>query len=214
MNLTGTKIFLRNLSADDLEYLYTWENTPAVWQWGDCGFAADLPHAAGVRPSATPGRFSRDELRKFIENQQHDISETGQIRFVICRRTPASPPLETDALHVISNEREKSALYGSDPVGFIDLFDLDPATQSAGVGILICDPADRRKGYGFEALSLAVEYARHALGLRSLWCTVAPDNPASLALFTAAGFTPADSKTHIGDTDSRCAILIRRIFSA
>jgi diamine N-acetyltransferase len=123
-------------------------------------------------PSATPERFSRDELRRFIENQQHDISETEQLRLVICRRNPTGTP-----------------------VGFIDLFDIDPVAQSAGVGILICDPADRRHGYGREALILAMEYARHTPGLRSLWCHIAPGNTASTALFAAAGFVRSDNET-------------------
>jgi diamine N-acetyltransferase len=181
MNLTGTKIYLRRLRATDLEYLYASENDPAVWRYGDCGFAA-----AGMLPSATPERFSRDELRRFIENQQHDISETEQLRLVICRRDPsAAPPVPPD---------ETAALSGT-PIGFIDLFDIDPVVQSAGVGILICDPADRRRGYSREALTLAMEYARRTPGLRSLWCHIAPGNTASTTLFTAAGFVRSDNET-------------------
>jgi hypothetical protein len=236
MNLTGTKIYLRRLEPGDLEYLYASENDPAVWGYGDCG-AGPCPvvspdpsvefdalsvipgkcRESALYPSPTPKieRFSRDELRRFIENQRHDISETGQIRFVICRHDtlvipnapsietatpsviPSAPSIETATLSVIPSEPnsfgdEGSTLYPSSGplglIGFIDLFDVDPAAQSAGVGILICDPADRRRGYGREALTLTMQYARYTLGLRSLWCTIAPDNAASTALFTSAGW--------------------------
>ncbi len=190
MSLTGDKIFLRRLSAGDLDFLYRWENDPAVWRYGDCG--ADTPHVIPNEceesilciPSA-PERFSRRQLREFIENQQHDVFETGQVRFVICRR-------DTAVFRPSVCPKDDAPTNTDEWVGFIDLFDIDPVELHAGVGILICDPADRRKGYGREALSLVVEYARHVLGLRSLWCAVAANNTACLSLFISAGFVRSD----------------------
>ena len=164
--LTGKKVCLRPLESDDLDLLYRWENDPAVWPYGDCG----------ANNSVTPERFTRDELRRFIENQQHDIHANEQLRFVICRRDLCSTTCGT-------------------PIGFIDLFDFDPVELRAGVGILICDPADRRRGYGREALMLAMGYANRFWGLRELRCTVSADNHASLALFRDAGFVPAAEET-------------------
>ena len=77
---------------------------------------------------------------------------------------------------------------GARRVGMVDLFEFDPVNLRAGVGILICDPSDRRQGYGAEALSLLCEYARRTLRLHQLWCGVDVRNDASLALFARAGF--------------------------
>jgi diamine N-acetyltransferase len=167
--LAGTKVCLRGLDADDLDFLYRWENDPAVWPFGNCG-----------AEKTTDERFSRDELCQFIENQQHDIYVTGQMRFVICRRAQTQAP---------QGDRE-----GATPVGFVDLFDFDPVERSAGTGILICDAADRKKGYAAEALRLAIGYAQEFLGLSELWCNIAPANTASLALFIAAGFVPMTAR--------------------
>ena len=174
----GVKVYLRTLEAEDLDYLYRWENDPEVWQYGDCGVdpVSALAQERGkhvLHFPSTGERFSREVLRHFIENQQYDVLRTGQVRLVICRRDIAGT---------------------GTPVGFIDLFDLDFARLRAGVGILVCDPADRRKGYGREALELAVEYARRILGLCELWCSIDAGNVASLALFAAAGFVRTNAE--------------------
>jgi diamine N-acetyltransferase len=138
-----------------------------VWQYGDCGAGPDF--CDDGTGGACAERFSREQLRQLIINQKYSIDITGQLRLVICRRD------------------------GGACVGFVDLFDFDPASLSAGVGILVCDPADRRRGYGGEALKLVSDYARRVLGMRSLRCDIAADNAASLALFSRAGFVRADS---------------------
>lgn len=227
--LVGEKVFLRGLEAGDLEFLYRWENDPEVWGYGDCGVGvAPVPDVSsdilpGVSVPVVPvvpvalvakERFSHEELREFIENQQHDIHVTQQQRFVICCCDPKSVgavAVSGSGLDLGSVSGSGSDLgsgadlilnagagfdlsspscpgSGSIPVGFIDLFDYDPLYLRAGVGILVCDPAHRRKGYGGEALRLVAEYAWRVLGLRELWCNVAADNRASIALFSAAGF--------------------------
>ncbi len=155
-----SEVKLRSLEADDLDYLFRWENDPEVWQYGDCG--AEASHSNHVR-------FSKEELRQFIENQQHGFEANGQLRFVVCRREGASTA-------------------SGAPIGFVDLFDYDPAARTSAIGILICDPADRRRGYGSRALTLALDRARYVLCLREITCTITPGNPASEALFARAGF--------------------------
>jgi hypothetical protein len=49
-------------------------------------------------------------------------------------------------------------------IGSIDLFDFDHFHGRAGVGILIADPADRKKGYASAALACLVNYAFETLG--------------------------------------------------
>ncbi len=147
MTIEGDKICLRTLVPDDLEFVFRWENDPEVWKFG-----------------GEARRFSRKELRQFIENQQFGFQANGQLRFI--------------------------AEHAGRPVGMIDLFDHNPVENSARVGILICDPADRRCGYGREALELLMDFAAGKLGLRRLFCSVDNENIPSFELFRAAGFLP------------------------
>ena len=78
------------------------------------------------------------------------------------------------------------------PVGMIDIFDFDSVNLCAGVGIIICDEADRRRGYASEALELAAGYAQRVLGLRRLWCSIDADNLPSIGLFRNNGFVMTD----------------------
>lgn len=116
--------------------------------------------------SGTTAPYSREQLRCFVERQQFDIWQTRQMRLMI----------------------EPVADAACDPVGAADLYDFDPQHRRAGVGILVYDAAHRRRGYAREALELLVHYAREVLDLHQLWCEVATDNGASLALFRGAGF--------------------------
>ena len=114
--------------------------------------------------SGTLAPYSCYAIETFVAGQQAGIYATRQLRLMI----------------------ERMADGGR--VGMADLYDFDPVNLRAGVGILICDPSDRRQGYGAEALSLLCDYAREVLRLHQLWCGVDDNNRASLALFRRAGF--------------------------
>jgi diamine N-acetyltransferase len=73
-------------------------------------------------------------------------------------------------------------------IGTIDLFDFDPYHLRAGVGILIGDKSERRKGYAFEALRNFIQYSFNILQLHQLFCNITPDNKESLNLFKKCGF--------------------------
>ena len=145
--LESEKVRLRALELEDVEILYRWENDTAVW---------------GVSDTLLP--FSRDVLRRFIEEQVKDIYQTRQSRFVI------------------------EAVEDGRSIGVIDLFDFDPHHRRAGVGILVYEPGDRRKGYAAEALRTLVEYGFGVLQLHQLYCHIPTSNTASQRLFEAAGF--------------------------
>lgn len=113
--------------------------------------------------SGTTEPFSRYSIDRFVEQQQEGIVRCGQLRLMIDDRCGGT-------------------------VGAIDLFDFDPKHGRAGLGILIYDPGQRRRGYAAEALRLVEEYGREVLGLHQLWCNILTDNEASLALFLRAGF--------------------------
>lgn len=184
-----SRVFLRRLARSDLGILDAWENDPRVWNASDLG-ALD----ACDRPP-----FSRETLRQFIENQQFDIRQTRQQRLVICLRDGAS-----------NEPVDRSDRFAGRPIGFVDLFDFDPVDLSAGVGILIYDPACRGKGYGSEAVELMCSYAAQTLGLRRLWCRVQNGNNFSTKLFLCNGFVFVDNWVVQGDTVSLERMLLRK----
>jgi diamine N-acetyltransferase len=114
------------------------------------------------RVSNTVTPYSREVLEQYLEHAALDIYATRQLRLVIC--TPK---------HL--------------PVGAIDLFDFDPLHLRAGIGIIIREP-HRRQGLARQALALLLHYCTHYLMLHQLYCSIATDNEASLALFQQAGF--------------------------
>lgn len=117
------------------------------------------------RTSGATAPFSRHQLTSLIAEQQYDIYATRQLRLVI----------EAD----IDGKRRV--------VGAIDLLDFDPQNRRAGVGVII-SAEHRRRGLAADALRCVEEYARGVLMLHQLWCSVAEDNVASIALFAGAGY--------------------------
>lgn len=107
--------------------------------------------------------FSMHGILQLIEQQQH-IRSTGQLRLMIC-------------------------LNGTEePVGAIDLYDVDFRNGNAAVGILIGDHLHKQKGYASESLGLMIDYARDFLALHNLYCSIQADNTESIHLFTKCGF--------------------------
>jgi diamine N-acetyltransferase len=214
--LTGSRVRLRALEPDDIDLLYAWENDPRVW---------------GVSGTLAP--FSREVLREFIDNQRFDIFRTGQMRLVICLTAEPAPSGITAAVSTSASASAKVKAKAPEkpdgaaslptspgglesagaPVGFVDLFDFDPVNLRAGVGILICDERDRRKGYAAEALELVSDYASAVLHLHQLYATVEIDNIASIELFRGAGFSQSGIRRDwIRRCDSWCdEILFQKI---
>ena len=114
--------------------------------------------------SGTVAPYSRYSVENFVAEQQAGIYATHQLRLMI---------------EAVDDGRR---------VGMADLFEFDAVNLRAGVGILICEQADRRRGYASEALMLLCDYAREVLHMHQLWCGVRADNRESLALFRRAGF--------------------------
>ena len=114
------------------------------------------------RVSGTLAPVSRDRLVRFIEEQNYDIYATRQMRLIIECRGVA--------------------------VGTLDIFDFDPQHSRFGMGILIYDSSDRRKGYARSAVEAIKRYGADVLGVRQIWASVASDNDPSIALFEGCGF--------------------------
>ena len=115
------------------------------------------------RDSGTTAPFSRHVLSRLIEEQQFDIYATRQMRLVI------------------------EDVATRETVGAVDIFEFDPHNRRAGVGIII-SPSFRQRGFALDALRALERYARDILHLHQLWCSIAEDNTASLALFARANY--------------------------
>ena len=116
--------------------------------------------------SNTVAPFSRYVLTKYIESSHLDIYQTRQLRLMI------------DAV----DESTKKT------VGAIDLFDFEPVHQRVGVGILIGDKQNRRKGYADKALGQLLEYLFKVLKIHQVYCNILTSNNVSLKLFRKHGF--------------------------
>ncbi len=126
------------------------------------------------RVSNTIAPYSRHILKKYLENSHLDIYHTKQLRFMID----------------IKDKDHKT----TKSIGTIDLFDFDPYHNRAGVGILIGDKSERKKGYASAALENLVHYAFHILQLNQIYCNILTDNTESLKLFQKHGFTLVGEK--------------------
>ncbi|RZK24886.1 MAG: N-acetyltransferase [Hymenobacter sp.] len=109
-----------------------------------------------------PAPISRHALREYLRHSAASLAEVGQMRLII------------------SSEDNK-------PVGTLDLYEYSALHQRAGVGITVLK-SERRRGYAHEALLLLLPYAREALRLHQLYCTIEEANQASINLFEKAGF--------------------------
>ena len=108
--------------------------------------------------SATRVPYSRYLIKKYLQNSHRDIYEVKQLRLMIC-------DLENN------------------PIGLIDVFDLEPKDRRAALGILIVNETERGKGYGVEVLTLICNYCFTHLDLHQVYANVTEDNSASINLF-------------------------------
>lgn len=72
-------------------------------------------------------------------------------------------------------------------IGCIDIYDLDPYHQRAGIGILI-DESMRRKGFASEAIELLEKYIFDDLLLHQIYCYIGEYNEVSVSLFEKLGY--------------------------
>jgi len=149
--MNTVEIHLRALEPEDLLALEKIENDSAYWKYSN---------------QTEP--FSRVLLNQFIREQQQDIFQVRQKRFVI-------------------SNQDKILL------GCIDLFDFEPLHRRAGVGLYLLQEY-RNKGIGSKALGLLAEYAKNILQLKTLYANIAIENMASKSLFQSAGFSQSGLK--------------------
>lgn len=94
-----------------------------------------------------------------------------------------------------STESEKTFLLGirllddARLIGIVDIEDILWSHRVGWLGYAIGDAADRGKGIGTEAVTLAITFAFHELNLYRLSATVFTYNPPSIGLLEKLGFT-------------------------
>jgi diamine N-acetyltransferase len=114
--------------------------------------------------------YSKYTLKRYIASSHKSLFETGQLRLMI------TVP-----------EKEKT-------IGIIDLYDFDHYHRRAGIGVLVADVNDRRKGYASSALKCIINYAFVTLSLHQIWCNILEGNEESIKLFTSHGFVICASR--------------------
>jgi diamine N-acetyltransferase len=114
--------------------------------------------------SNTMTPFSKFTLKRFLKHSHKNIYETGQLRLMI---------------ELIDEKLT---------IGTIDLFDFDPFHKRAGIGILIADESQRRKGYASMALKCVIDYCFTTLQMHQLYCNILANNCESMDLFQKLGF--------------------------
>lgn len=114
-----------------------------------------------VSNTRTP--LSKFALAAYIKSADKDIWETRELRVVI-------------------------ELNSGKAIGTLELFDFDPYHGRAGVGVMIYEASERRKGVATEALQILIDYACNELGIVQLYANVSESNTASLSLFKKLGF--------------------------
>lgn len=115
-----------------------------------------------ISNTVTP--FSKFTLKRYLKHSHKNIYETGQLRLMI---------------DIIAEKKT---------IGTIDLFDFDPFHKRAGIGILIADETQRRKGYASMALKCLIQYCFTTLQLHQLYCNILANNCESIELFEKLGF--------------------------
>ncbi|NAS30914.1 GNAT family N-acetyltransferase [Flavobacteriaceae bacterium R38] len=113
--------------------------------------------------SETQTPYSRYVLKQYLDNSHKDIYEVKQLRLVISD-------------------------FENNLIGFVDLFDFNPKNNRAGVGIVVLEKENRKKGIGTEALRLLIDYSFRNLNLRQLYANIGAKNEASIKLFSNLGF--------------------------
>jgi diamine N-acetyltransferase len=108
--------------------------------------------------------FSKALLHQYVNSAQ-DIFLTKQLRFIICLKSDGKA------------------------IGAIDLFDFEPFHQRAGIGIIIAEDEQKKKGYASDALDVLIDYCFDVLLLHQVYCNINQENEASVNLFLGKEFS-------------------------
>lgn len=121
--------------------------------------------------SNTKAPMSKFILASYIKSADRDIWESKQLRLMI--------------------EYKEGKM-----VGTIELFDFDPYNSRAGIGIIVFEDGERRKGIASESIKIISDYALKELGIYQLYANIAESNTSSINLFSKLGFVNTGTKKH------------------
>ena len=123
---------------------------------------------------------------KFIESARSDYSKEDLVEFINDKND--SP---TALLFGIFD------CYTSLLIGTVKLEPINLENKTAWVGILIGDPKNHGKGYGFEALDILCEFCNSILKVNKIFLGVSPDNIPAIKLYKKFGFLPHNNERNV-----------------
>jgi RimJ/RimL family protein N-acetyltransferase len=123
---------------------------------------------------------------KFIESAKEDYSKEELIEYINSKNNSAK------ALLLGIFENHTCTLFGT-----IKLEPVDLDTKTGWVGILIGDPNNHGKGYGFESLDILFSYCASILKIEKIFLGVSPNNFPALKLYEKLGFLPNSNKKNV-----------------
>lgn len=142
--LEAADLKLRNLALSDLDFLLALENDKSLWSVSD-----------------TKEKFTRKQIKEYIQASYVDIEIAGQFRYLI--------------------------EYKGTPIGCADLHNYSKYFNTAEIGIVIIKDF-RERGLAKKALKLLILNAFNMLNIHQLKAIINKDNTASISLFTSLNF--------------------------
>jgi len=80
-------------------------------------------------------------------------------------------------------------MYSDEMIGYIDVSGIQWNHGTGWIAIAIGDPVNRGKGFGYEAIMLALQFAFHEINLHRVQLTVFSYNERAIKLYERIGFT-------------------------
>jgi RimJ/RimL family protein N-acetyltransferase len=147
----------------------------------------------------------REDLPTFVRW----INDRRTSRFLKIR-SPLSMPLEERFFERMVDAQGKDRwffviclLEDDRPVGTVSLEGVDLVNGSAGLGILIGDPADTGHGYGSDAIAALLDFGFGSLRLERIWLDVFEFNPRARRVYERLGFVHEGTLRHAAFRDGR-----------
>ena len=138
------------------------------------------------------GWYEEAEFRALMGGRPASLAE----RRAVFERRAADPP--SDLINLLVCLRADGR-----PVGRVDVFEIEPYNGNAAFGIGIGDPADRRRGYGRDAVEALIDYLFGQLRLERVWLTTDADNTIAQRLYESVGFRREGVARHAYYQDGR-----------
>jgi diamine N-acetyltransferase len=93
-------------------------------------------------------------------------------------------------------------------IGTVDIFQGNLKENETGIGILIAEPKNRRKGFASQAINIAMEKAHNLYDIGCFFAQIHKGNLASLALFKKCGYQAVSAKEDNPNFDSTSSEII------